>query len=1159
MAALAAIIAGEPRRASSILESADPGTRASPEGAALGHTAVMLDLNWWPGDTGAQLATAMPELQEPTAPETGNIRADLLLTIISKVQPELLSLRSIIRSMMRIRPEQSSEILQHLTGSLQGALRIAAEQDVVVAATLAAELADLHRLAGSWSEAERSLAWAQEVFAELDDLAGTARCWLLEAEWRTAPVTFTETLAFDLADLDTERTVPTAESAAEARRLYREARQLFRRANADRGIAATYLGEGCLAFLSGSAERAERLTQLAGLFSQRAGDTAAMHLANVHAAMASISAGRLSAATAAVAESIEHWACGPGSASFGSGLARLVHACGHAWWRADDTERARCALTLAVDLSTRLSNAFALRTVLSDVGELYGGMNSTGPAIASYQTALAERLPQVTGSSADEAMEPLAWLEVSYLAAALFNVQLSEGDPDGLERALDVVRLLTDRAPAGLTVRATDEDLVQRLGPRQRALTVLGEHQFVPVPGTAQDPGFEPEALALTLDALTDFLTMGDVLVPLFRARQHQHDGEDAEADRLMDVALKRARAQGAAGRSLLVLVLQAAERYDEARAVVRELLADTPDADPAHQLNLWTQARSYEDAAPVVASLRTTRPAAGWRDLTDWGRVLAAVDDIDGAADVLERARAAFEERVARFPRDAFRVSITDDAQARELYTLGADVARQAGRTEDAFMLTDRLRSLALDALLEDLIARSQHTPEQSAALRRWSGAGAAWTGAYDLLAAAGHEGVPGRVMPARRRLDRAQSALESAERDLEQLVPGHLVRQRRPRAPLRLEDLQPLLPDDTVLVEYLVGWDRSLIWAVTRRHALVREVRAEIPDISGVVRRFHSGCARLRPTAGTQDADRLSELLLDPVSAILRDHERIIVVPSGPLHLVPFHCLPFGPDLLGSRHVVSVLPAASVLRHVTGHSRPDLARGALVVGAPSYAPGRGLRHLPGTRVEATRVAARYGTSALLDNDPTEERVSRAVAGAGVIHLATHGQVSAEAPTLSSVALAGADELTVAHLMGLEVDADLVVLSACDTGRGDTTLGGDLVGLVRGLLAAGARNAVVSLWPVDDTSTCVFMDRFAARIAAHDTVAEALALAQRDLRAMDGAARSAAFADLGVPTATTAACGRRRTTRDVPPNPALENADDDHPYWWAPFIHVGI
>ncbi|MEU8034082.1 CHAT domain-containing protein [Streptomyces sp. NPDC049099] len=228
-------------------------------------------------------------------------------------------------------------------------------------------------------------------------------------------------------------------------------------------------------------------------------------------------------------------------------------------------------------------------------------------------------------------------------------------------------------------------------------------------------------------------------------------------------------------------------------------------------------------------------------------------------------------------------------------------------------------------------------------------------------------------------------------------------------------------------------------------------------------------------------------------------------------------------------------------------------------MVGDPSYDPDRGLRHLPGTRVEATRVAARYGASALLDNDPTEERVSRAVAGAGVIHLATHGQVSAEAPTLSSVALAGADELTVAHLMGLEIDADLVVLSACDTGRGDTTLGGDLVGLVRGLLAAGARNAVVSLWPVDDTSTCVFMDRFAARIAAHDTVAEALALAQRDLRAMDGAARSAAFADLSVPTGTPAACGRRRTTRDVPPNPALENADDDHPYWWAPFIHVGI
>ncbi len=109
---------------------------------------------------------------------------------------------------------------------------------------------------------------------------------------------------------------------------------------------------------------------------------------------------------------------------------------------------------------------------------------------------------------------------------------------------------------------------------------------------------------------------------------------------------------------------------------------------------------------------------------------------------------------------------------------------------------------------------------------------------------------------------------------------------------------------------------------------------------------------------------------------------------------------------------------------------------------------------------MEAREVASRFDVEAVTGADADEKRVSTGAQRAAVIHLATHGLVSAVVPTTSSVALAGTDELTVADLMGLAIDADLVVLSACDTGRGETTLGGDVVGLVRGLLAAGARNA---------------------------------------------------------------------------------------------------
>ncbi len=91
------------------------------------------------------------------------------------------------------------------------------------------------------------------------------------------------------------------------------------------------------------------------------------------------------------------------------------------------------------------------------------------------------------------------------------------------------------------------------------------------------------------------------------------------------------------------------------------------------------------------------------------------------------------------------------------------------------------------------------------------------------------------------------------------------------------------------------------------------------------------------------------LTELLLDPVNDAIRDHHRLVVVPSGPLHLLPFHALPFDGAPIGVTRIVSMLPAASVLPFSSGHSHPAIDRGALVVGHPAYAPRRGLRQLPG------------------------------------------------------------------------------------------------------------------------------------------------------------------------------------------------------------------
>jgi CHAT domain-containing protein len=312
------------------------------------------------------------------------------------------------------------------------------------------------------------------------------------------------------------------------------------------------------------------------------------------------------------------------------------------------------------------------------------------------------------------------------------------------------------------------------------------------------------------------------------------------------------------------------------------------------------------------------------------------------------------------------------------------------------------------------------------------------------------------------------------------------------------------------------------------------------------------------------------LSTLLLEPFADVLRANERVFVTASGALNSLPFHVLPFDGRPLGETHVLSLLPAASLL----ARSRADqpLARGDVtIVGDPAFDPELrpALPRLPGAAVEARAVARLYEVEEpLVGETATEPALRPLLCGRAMLHIAAHGHLDDIAPNTSSIVLAGPDELTVSDLIGLHVTADLAVLSACDTGRGTTTLGGDLVGLARGLFAAGVRRCIVSLWPVDDVAACVTMLAFhkVLRSAGGVAPAHALAAAQREVRGLSNAELADRYHSLGG-TLTV----ERRSIRRAPP-PSLpdyadadtdDDADDEslssqRASIWAPFVLIG-
>jgi CHAT domain-containing protein len=135
-----------------------------------------------------------------------------------------------------------------------------------------------------------------------------------------------------------------------------------------------------------------------------------------------------------------------------------------------------------------------------------------------------------------------------------------------------------------------------------------------------------------------------------------------------------------------------------------------------------------------------------------------------------------------------------------------------------------------------------------------------------------------------------------------------------------------------------------------------------------------------------------------------------------------------------------------------------------------------------------------------LLGEEASEEALRRRGAGCRFVHIATHGLFRRDNPMFSAIQL-GTTRLSLFDLYDLRLDAELVVLSGCGTGL-NAVLGADeLVGLTRGLLYAGARSVLVTLWDVNDASTAEFMRRFYRHLSRDPHRARALGRTMRDLR----------------------------------------------------------
>jgi len=366
---------------------------------------------------------------------------------------------------------------------------------------------------------------------------------------------------------------------------------------------------------------------------------------------------------------------------------------------------------------------------------------------------------------------------------------------------------------------------------------------------------------------------------------------------------------------------------------------------------------------------------------------------------------------------------------------------------------------------------------------------------------------------------------------------------------AALTSAQVQALLDERTVLLQYVLGTPTSYVFVLSRER-IAAVALADRATIEAAAREAFGDLATFAPGVAPSGAvapklAALSELALAPVAPYI-DKPQLLLALDGALQYVPFAALPIGSAagaparLIAEREIVAI-PSASAVAALPGRgnvqaktlavvadpvltaSDPRLPAGtaALLAAAP---PGALLeRSSVGVRLERL-LATSYEAEALAALVPAEQRLiargfdasREAILDSNLeqyryVHFATHGLVDARYPGLSALALSQFDAqgtprngfLRLHDIYNLRLNADVAVLSACETALGREIRGEGLIGLTQGFMYAGARSVVASLWQAPDRATAELMTRFYRHLIQDDQrPAAALRLAQTELAA---------------------------------------------------------
>jgi CHAT domain-containing protein/Tfp pilus assembly protein PilF len=332
----------------------------------------------------------------------------------------------------------------------------------------------------------------------------------------------------------------------------------------------------------------------------------------------------------------------------------------------------------------------------------------------------------------------------------------------------------------------------------------------------------------------------------------------------------------------------------------------------------------------------------------------------------------------------------------------------------------------------------------------------------------------------------------------------------------PLDVDGATRILPEGILFVSYCCAEEEMFTFALMDGNLEVYTTplkKNELRRKVGVFRQLLSDPSS-DPRELHQRSMELYSILLGPLRKQIRTAGGLLICPDGPLHAVPFSALAINKhNYLIEKKPLSYVLSATVYAELSKNNIPLSPSIRLAAfGDPVYSTQNGdLGPLPYTRLEVEGLKALYQNAGIfLGADATEHEAKSIGKDVSLIHFACHGILDERFPLNSALALTMADNVDDEQengffqaweiFEGLRINADLVTLSACETGLGKEMGGEGLIGLTRAFQYAGARSVLSSLWSVSDESTALLMKNFYSNLKRGKTKAEALRLAQVDM-----------------------------------------------------------